>query len=271
MSNTNTARRPRLPRTMADLASHPWVESISDERSSGDGLWVYLKPGYVWDGDVGSIHESTVKACCQEFRSISFDQAVKSELEAVPAPVEAAPVEAAPAPRRRLNPLAEMLLMRLQATNRDWLLVEVCPIVGTLKGLGWIVTRHDYGKGVECQITVSGRHVLAARPCDGEAEAAPVEAAPVEAAPVEAAPVEAAIGRWLESVARAVAAVAVALYAAGLTLGAAVHALNDWLAGVAPAPAPAPARLARPAVHPFAVITAAALDGLTGAAVAVAV
>ena len=201
MSNTNTARRPRLPRTMADMASHPWVESISDERSSGDGLWVYLKPGYVWDG-VWFVHESTVKDCCQAMRFVYFDQAVHDELEAVP--VGAAPVEAAS--------------------------IEAAPI-----------------------------------------EAAPVEAAPVEAAPIEAAPIEAAIGRWLESVARAIAAVAVALYAAGLTLGAAVHALNDWLAGVAPSPSPAPARLARPAVHPFAVITAAALDGLTSAAVAVAV
>ena len=206
MTNTNTARRPRLPRTMADLASHPWVDEISDERSCGAGIWVYLKPGYVWEG-VSAIHENTVKDCCQAIRFVYFDQYVFDYLEAVPAPAEAAPVEAAP--------------------------VEA-------------VT----------------------------AEAAPAEAVTVEAVTVEAAPLEAAIGRYLELIARAVAAVAVAVYAAGLTLGAAVHALNDWLAGVAPAapaPAPAPARVAPPAVHPFAVITAAALDGLTGAAVAVAV
>ena len=191
MTKTNTSRRTRLPRTMADLASHPWVESIDDARGSGDGLHVYLRHGFVWAETGTCVIETTVKACCAEFRNVNWDPE------------------------------------------------------------GW------------GDITGANESEVAAL----SAEAAPIEAAPIEAAPVEVAPVEVAIGRWLEYIARAVAAAAVAVYAAGLTLGAAVHALNDWLAGVAPAPA----RLARPAVHPLAVITAADLDGLTGAAVAVAV
>lgn len=110
-----------------------------------------------------------------------------SRLDARLAPVvedpwaEATPV--APVARRRLNPLAEMLLTRLQATDRDWLVVEVCPIVGTLKRLGWIVTRHEYGTGVECQITIHGRHALAARPCDGDTAPAARPVLPGEATP----------------------------------------------------------------------------------------
>ena len=62
-------------------------------------------------------------------------------------------------------------------------MVEVCPIVGTLKGLGWIVTRHDYGTGVECQITISGRYALASRPCGGDAAPAPRPTLPGEVPP----------------------------------------------------------------------------------------
>ena len=225
MTNTNTARRPRLPRTLAGLASHPWVDSIDDGRGTGDNLHVYLRPGFVWAGTSSAVIEPTVREACQAFREVSWDPVAwghacgasadeVAELtgEATPAPAEAAPVEAAP--------------------------VEAAPVEAA------------------------------------PVEAAPAVAAPAVAAPVEAAPADAAIGRSLELIARAVAAVAVAVYAAGLTLGAAVHALNDWLAGVAPAApasAPASARVEPPVVHPFAVITAAALDGLTGAAVAVAV
>jgi hypothetical protein len=185
------AVKPARPRTLAQLTAHPWVESIDDARGSGDGLHVYLMPGYVWTETACTVIEPTVREVCQAFRDVVWDPegwagitgASAAELAALTG--EATPAPAAPAPRRRLNPLAEMLLMRLQATSRDWLVVEVCPIVGTLKGLGWIVTRHHYGTGVECQITISGRHALAARPCDGEAEATP---APRPVLPGEATP-----------------------------------------------------------------------------------
>jgi len=188
---TSTTPRARLPRTLAGLSSHPWVESVSDERGIGDGLHVYLRPGFVWAGTTSAVIEPTVKACCDAFRDVAWDPAAWGEAcGASPAEVaaltgEATPAEAAPAPaaRRRLNPLAEMLLMRLQATERDWLVVEVCPIVGSLRDLGWIVTRHCYGTGVECQITIHGRYALAARPCDGDAAPAPRPTLPGEATP----------------------------------------------------------------------------------------
>lgn len=201
MTATTTTPRARLPRTLAALASHPWVQSIDDARGSGDGLHVYLRPGFVWFGTASAVIEPTVREACRAFRDVAWDPegwagvtgADATEVaaltgEAAPAPAEAtpapaAPAPAAPAPRRRLNPLAEMLLMRLQATDLDWLVVQVCPIVGTLRDLGWIVTRHDYGTGVECQITIHGRHALAARPCDGDTAPAPRPTLPGEATP----------------------------------------------------------------------------------------
>ena len=57
-----------LPRTLAQLANHPWVESVSDERGVNCGLWIYLKPGFVTHDSCHTIHESTVKECCRAFR-----------------------------------------------------------------------------------------------------------------------------------------------------------------------------------------------------------
>lgn len=204
MPTTTTAPRARLPRTFAGLSSHPWVSFVDDGRGTGDNIAVWLRPGFVWAGVTSAVIEPTVKACCEAFREVSWDPQAWGDAcgasaeevaalmgesapapEAAPvapaAPAEAAPV--APAAGRRLNPLAEMLLTRLQATDRDWLVVEVAPIVGTLKGLGWIVTRHNYGTGVECQITISGRYALAARPCDGDTAPAPRVVLPGEATP----------------------------------------------------------------------------------------
>ena len=178
-----TYPRARLPRTLAGLSSHPWVESVSDERGTGCGIWVYLRPGFVTDG-CHTIHEPTVKECCRAFRFVSHDpQDYLLEGTSTPAPAEAAPAPAAPAPRRRFDPLAEMVLMRLQATQQEWLLVHSSPIIGYLRELGWIVTRQDYGAGVECQITTHGRQALAARPCDGDAAPAPRPTLPGEATP----------------------------------------------------------------------------------------
>ena len=183
---TSTTPRARLPRTLADLEAHPWVEWIDDGRDTGDNLHVYLRPGYVWADTTSAVVEPTVREACQAFREVAWDPAAWGEAcGASAAEVAALAGEAfpAPAPRHRLNPLAEMLLMRLQATDRDWLVVEVCPIVGKLRDIGWIVTRHDYGTGVECQITMHGRYALAARPCDGDAAPAPRPTLPGEATP----------------------------------------------------------------------------------------
>ena len=37
-----------------------YIESVDDERDTGDGYWVYLRPGYVFDSSTTFIHESTV-------------------------------------------------------------------------------------------------------------------------------------------------------------------------------------------------------------------
>jgi hypothetical protein len=48
---------PRSSMTAIDrISSHPRVQSVSDEGE--DGIWVYLKPGFIWrHGDVHSLHE----------------------------------------------------------------------------------------------------------------------------------------------------------------------------------------------------------------------
>jgi len=66
----------KKPRTLNDLRNHPWVESISIETSSGDGYWVYLNEPYYCDCmELSSIHEYTIKECCDVFNNhVSADQ-----------------------------------------------------------------------------------------------------------------------------------------------------------------------------------------------------
>jgi hypothetical protein len=113
---TATASRPRLPRTLADLEAHPWIDWIDDGRHLGDGLHVYLKSGYVWAGTASAVIESTVREACQAFREVIWDPAAWAEAgghsaaevaaltgEAVPSVADAArrptlPGEATPPP-----------------------------------------------------------------------------------------------------------------------------------------------------------------------------
>lgn len=54
-------------RTYNDLTLDPRVDSISDERGYGDGVWVYLKQGYVNIRlDSTFIHEWTIADCCEQ-------------------------------------------------------------------------------------------------------------------------------------------------------------------------------------------------------------
>jgi hypothetical protein len=100
-----TAVKPARPRTLAALASHPWVEAINDDRDTGDNLHVYLRPGFVWAGTTSAVIEPTVREACQAFREVAWDPAAWGEAcGASPAEVaaltgEAAPAPAAPAPR----------------------------------------------------------------------------------------------------------------------------------------------------------------------------
>ena len=57
----------KKPRTYKQLQQDPRVSDWSDERSGGfcsDGLWIYLAPGWVTDEGLLTIHEETVKECC---------------------------------------------------------------------------------------------------------------------------------------------------------------------------------------------------------------
>ena len=52
----------RNPRTWQDALKDPRVEDSSDERNTGDGLWLYLKrPWWCSDTDLAVVHEWTVK------------------------------------------------------------------------------------------------------------------------------------------------------------------------------------------------------------------
>lgn len=49
-------------KSFSKILKHPAVDFISDERASGDGIWVELKKGYIdSSSDVHAIHEDTVK------------------------------------------------------------------------------------------------------------------------------------------------------------------------------------------------------------------
>lgn len=48
----------------------PRIESVSDERSSGDGIWLYLKKGWKSSQDTHCVHEDTVKECREELENV---------------------------------------------------------------------------------------------------------------------------------------------------------------------------------------------------------
>lgn len=52
-------------RTWADIKADPRVDSVSDERDTGGGYWVYLRRPYVdRSREAICIHESTISECC---------------------------------------------------------------------------------------------------------------------------------------------------------------------------------------------------------------
>jgi len=51
---------------------HPAIDSISDERSSGDGLWLYLQPGWLTSEGLKSIHEDRVTDCRRELKDVRY-------------------------------------------------------------------------------------------------------------------------------------------------------------------------------------------------------
>lgn len=45
------------------------VCAVSNETGYGNGYWIYLRPGWVWEGS-HCIHEDTVALCRRRFRHV---------------------------------------------------------------------------------------------------------------------------------------------------------------------------------------------------------
>lgn len=60
----------KKPRTIADLRNDPRVTDISDERGSGDGVWVYLIAGWQSSCDTHQVAQDTLKEACAEMALI---------------------------------------------------------------------------------------------------------------------------------------------------------------------------------------------------------
>jgi hypothetical protein len=60
-----------LPKTIQHLVDDPRIQSVDDERDTGDGYWIYLEPGHQ-DGEsyLHLIHEWTVKDLLRKVRGI---------------------------------------------------------------------------------------------------------------------------------------------------------------------------------------------------------
>jgi hypothetical protein len=59
----------RTPRSLQGLRDHPDVADVSDERGSGDGVFVYLRPGLQCVRTATRmIHEDTVSEVLAAFR-----------------------------------------------------------------------------------------------------------------------------------------------------------------------------------------------------------
>lgn len=58
----------KTPRTYKQAQQDPRVADWSDERTGGiynEGIWLYLAPGWVTDEGLLTIHEVTVRECCE--------------------------------------------------------------------------------------------------------------------------------------------------------------------------------------------------------------
>jgi len=63
------------PKTWKDFQEHPYVAMVSDERSSNDGYWIYLREPYFCDiMDTPTIHEYSIKECSKVFKSVSINR-----------------------------------------------------------------------------------------------------------------------------------------------------------------------------------------------------
>jgi len=72
MENTGIRTIDRLPKIHKKK-----IESVSDERSLGNGIWIYLKDGFLWDGETSQVHENTVTEAVRELKQNVFTDVKK--------------------------------------------------------------------------------------------------------------------------------------------------------------------------------------------------
>lgn len=67
----NSKKALKNPKTMTQFKADPRVQDISDERGSGDGIWLNLRNGFMCgDTQTHSVHEDTVKECSESMKSV---------------------------------------------------------------------------------------------------------------------------------------------------------------------------------------------------------
>ena len=76
MALNYTERFKREKAIIQDIAAHPAVNTVVNECATGSGYWVYLKPGYVWDGTTSHVHESTPSKCLKAMADVRWDPIV---------------------------------------------------------------------------------------------------------------------------------------------------------------------------------------------------
>jgi len=64
-----------IVKTLQLVAENPGVDSVSDQRSSNDGIWVYLNPGWLTSDNMAGIHENTATDCLREVKHCRYDPA----------------------------------------------------------------------------------------------------------------------------------------------------------------------------------------------------
>ena len=58
----------KKPRSRKELEADPRVEEVFHE--SENGWWVYLKPGFLFDGERVGNREDTIREMCEAFETI---------------------------------------------------------------------------------------------------------------------------------------------------------------------------------------------------------
>lgn len=62
-----------LKKNASSALAHPLVLDISDEREFGDGVWIYLRDGWISDVlDLSTIHEDTWGECIDLLKRVKF-------------------------------------------------------------------------------------------------------------------------------------------------------------------------------------------------------